>query len=110
VVSPSQAEVSDLTAAKPRRSGAGARPTGRGSGDGSRRRRWRRSSRHQHTAARPHNPATAPQPAGCHHRQPFGGTENLRHHLQPMSQLLAQVQQDGATIVVGPLLKDNVEE
>jgi outer membrane PBP1 activator LpoA protein len=27
-----------------------------------------------------------------------------------MSQLLAQVQQDGATIVVGPLLKDNVEE
>ncbi|MEY8648709.1 penicillin-binding protein activator [Klebsiella pasteurii] len=29
---------------------------------------------------------------------------------QPMSQLLAQVQQDGATIVVGPLLKDNVED
>ncbi len=29
---------------------------------------------------------------------------------QPISQLLAQVQQDGATIVVGPLLKDNVEE
>ena len=29
---------------------------------------------------------------------------------QPMSQLLAQVQQDGATIVVGPLLKENVEE
>jgi outer membrane PBP1 activator LpoA protein len=27
-----------------------------------------------------------------------------------MSQLLAQVQQDGATIVVGPLLKDNVED
>lgn len=29
---------------------------------------------------------------------------------QPMSQLLAQVQQDGATIVVGPLLKENVED
>lgn len=29
---------------------------------------------------------------------------------QPMSQLLAQVQQDGATLVVGPLLKDNVED
>ncbi|MDJ1652009.1 penicillin-binding protein activator, partial [Raoultella sp. Ech2A] len=29
---------------------------------------------------------------------------------QPMSQLLAQVQQDGATIVIGPLLKNNVEE
>ncbi|MDD9654744.1 penicillin-binding protein activator [Klebsiella pasteurii] len=29
---------------------------------------------------------------------------------QPMNQLLAQVQQDGATIVVGPLLKDNVED
>ncbi|EOF4704059.1 penicillin-binding protein activator [Klebsiella oxytoca] len=29
---------------------------------------------------------------------------------QPMGQLLAQVQQDGATIVVGPLLKENVED
>ncbi|MGL4427956.1 MAG: penicillin-binding protein activator [Silvania sp.] len=29
---------------------------------------------------------------------------------QPLSQLLAQVQQDGASIVVGPLLKGNVEE
>ncbi|HCB1500289.1 TPA: penicillin-binding protein activator [Klebsiella michiganensis] len=29
---------------------------------------------------------------------------------QPMSQLLTQVQQDGATIVVGPLLKENVED
>ena len=29
---------------------------------------------------------------------------------QPMDQLLAQAQQDGATLVVGPLLKNNVEE
>ncbi len=29
---------------------------------------------------------------------------------QPLSQILAQVQQDGASIVVGPLLKNNVEE
>ncbi|MFY9996088.1 MAG: penicillin-binding protein activator [Leclercia sp.] len=29
---------------------------------------------------------------------------------QPLSQVLAQVQQDGASIVVGPLLKGNVEE
>ncbi|MCZ5798175.1 penicillin-binding protein activator, partial [Escherichia coli] len=27
---------------------------------------------------------------------------------QPISQLLAQAQQDGATLVVGPLLKENV--
>jgi outer membrane PBP1 activator LpoA protein len=29
---------------------------------------------------------------------------------QPLDQVLAQVQQDGASIVVGPLLKNNVEE
>ncbi len=29
---------------------------------------------------------------------------------QPISQLLAQAQQDGATLVVGPLLKENVKE
>ncbi|MDU3066198.1 MAG: penicillin-binding protein activator, partial [Escherichia coli] len=29
---------------------------------------------------------------------------------QPLSQILSQVQQDGASIVVGPLLKNNVEE
>ncbi|WP_194207066.1 penicillin-binding protein activator [Superficieibacter sp. 1612_C1] len=29
---------------------------------------------------------------------------------QPLSQILAQVQQDGASIVVGPLLKNNVDE
>lgn len=29
---------------------------------------------------------------------------------QPMDQLLAQAQQDGATLVVGPLLKNNVDE
>ncbi|MDM2929467.1 penicillin-binding protein activator [Citrobacter sp. Cm046] len=29
---------------------------------------------------------------------------------QPLNQILAQVQQDGASIVVGPLLKNNVEE
>jgi outer membrane PBP1 activator LpoA protein len=28
---------------------------------------------------------------------------------QPLDQVLAQVQQDGASIVVGPLLKNNVE-
>jgi outer membrane PBP1 activator LpoA protein len=29
---------------------------------------------------------------------------------QPIGQLLAQAQQDGATLVVGPLLKENVED
>ncbi|MDN8986015.1 penicillin-binding protein activator, partial [Staphylococcus aureus] len=29
---------------------------------------------------------------------------------QPLSQVLAQAQQDGATLVVGPLLKNNVDQ
>ncbi|HGL6548769.1 TPA: penicillin-binding protein activator [Klebsiella aerogenes] len=62
-------------------------------------------------------PAAQPVNAPAAQPQPEVATTNPAAELkiydttsQPMSQLLAQVQQDGATIVVGPLLKENVEE
>ncbi|HBQ1690263.1 TPA: penicillin-binding protein activator [Klebsiella aerogenes] len=62
-------------------------------------------------------PAAQPVNAPAVQPQPEVATTNPAAELkiydttsQPMSQLLAQVQQDGATIVVGPLLKENVEE
>ena len=55
-------------------------------------------------------PAAQPQPAVATTANPAAELKIYDTTRQPMSQLLAQVQQDGATIVVGPLLKENVEE
>lgn len=114
VVSPSQAEVGDLTA-----TGSQADPV---------------QAPAETQAAPAAKPAAAPLPAPvaatpaaqpaaqpvnapAAQPQPEVATTNPAAELkiydttsQPMSQLLAQVQQDGATIVVGPLLKENVEE
>ncbi|HGY4335149.1 penicillin-binding protein activator [Klebsiella aerogenes] len=114
VVSPSQAEVGDLTA-----TGSQAAPV---------------QAPAETQAAPAAKPAAAPLPAPVAatpeaqpaaqpvnaptaQPQPEVATTNPAAELkiydttrQPMSQLLAQVQQDGATIVVGPLLKENVEE
>ncbi|MEB5697489.1 penicillin-binding protein activator [Klebsiella aerogenes] len=114
VVSPSQAEVGDLTA-----TGSQAAPV---------------QAPAETQAAPVEKPAAAPLPAPVAatpaaqpaaqpvnaptaQPQPEVATTNPAAELkiydttrQPMSQLLAQVQQDGATIVVGPLLKENVEE
>ncbi|MDQ8599849.1 penicillin-binding protein activator [Klebsiella aerogenes] len=114
VVSPSQAEVGDLTA-----TGSQADPV---------------QAPAETQAAPAATPAAAPLPAPvaatpaaqpaaqpvnapAAQPQPEVATTNPAAELkiydttsQPMSQLLAQVQQDGATIVVGPLLKENVEE
>ena len=114
VVSPSQAEVSDLAA-----TGSQADPV---------------QAPAETQAAPAAKPAAAPLPAPVAatpaaqpaaqpvnapavQPQPEVATTNPAAELkiydttsQPMSQLLAQVQQDGATIVVGPLLKENVEE
>ena len=59
------------------------------------------------TAAQPVN---APQALAATPANPTAELKVYDTTTQPMSQLLAQVQQDGASIVVGPLLKDNVEE
>ncbi|HGY2646598.1 TPA: penicillin-binding protein activator [Klebsiella aerogenes] len=55
-------------------------------------------------------PAAQPQPAVATTANPAAELKIYDTTSHPMSQLLAQVQQDGATIVVGPLLKENVEE
>ena len=55
-------------------------------------------------------PAAQPQPAVATTANPAAELKIYDTTSQPMSQLLAQVQQDGATLVGGPLLKENVEE
>lgn len=55
-------------------------------------------------------PSAQPQPAAATTANPAAELKIYDTTSQPMSQLLAQVQQDGATLVVGPLLKENVEE
>ncbi|WP_260861724.1 penicillin-binding protein activator [Citrobacter sp. Marseille-Q6884] len=83
VASPSQASVSDLTSDAPAQTEtAVAAP--------------------QSTSAQP---TTASAPAN-----PSAELKIYDTSSQPLNQILAQVQQDGASIVVGPLLKNNVEE
>ncbi|EEU8436288.1 penicillin-binding protein activator, partial [Salmonella enterica] len=79
VASPSQASVSDLTDDAPSQS---ATPV----------------------SAPQTPPATASAPA-----DPSAELKIYDTSSQPLDQVLAQVQQDGASIVVGPLLKNNVE-
>ncbi|ENZ8243885.1 TPA: penicillin-binding protein activator [Klebsiella aerogenes] len=114
VVSPSQAEVGDLTAtgsqADPVQAPAAtqAAPAAKPAA----------APLPAPVAATPEaQPAAQPVSAPTAQPQPEVATTNPAAELkiydttrQPMSQLLAQVQQDGATIVVGPLLKENVEE
>ncbi|MBG0875128.1 penicillin-binding protein activator, partial [Burkholderia sp. 9777_1386] len=82
VASPSQASVSDLTNEEP------AQPE---------------TTAPQPTA--PAQPTTASAPAN-----PSAELKIYDTSSQPLNQILTQVQQDGASIVVGPLLKNNVEE
>jgi hypothetical protein len=82
VASPSQASVSDLTNETP------AQPE---------------AATPQPTA--PAQPTTASAPAN-----PSAELKIYDTSSQPLNQILTQVQQDGASIVVGPLLKNNVEE
>ncbi|EPK3985217.1 penicillin-binding protein activator [Klebsiella oxytoca] len=109
VVSPSQAEVTDLTATN-----SAQAPVQTPAAD---------QAQAQAPVSAPEAtsapaPETASQPVQAPQTQAVSATPaNPAAELkiydtttQPMSQLLAQVQQDGATIVVGPLLKDNVEQ
>lgn len=109
VVSPSQAEVTDLTATN-----SAQAPVQTPAAD---------QAQAQAPVTAPEAtsapaPETTSQPVQAPQTQPVSATPaNPAAELkiydtttQPMSQLLAQVQQDGATIVVGPLLKDNVEQ
>ncbi|MNC02534.1 Penicillin-binding protein activator LpoA precursor [compost metagenome] len=64
------------------------------------------------TAAPVQAPQTATQtaPAPAAPANPSAEVKVYDTTSQPLAQLLAQAQQDGATLVVGPLLKNNVDE
>lgn len=115
VVSPSQAEVSDLTSTGSRaepvqapaqdQAAPAAEPTAQAPAA---------SATPQTTASPVTQPVTAPtaqpQPAVASAANPSAELKIYDTTSQPISQLLAQAQQDGATLVVGPLLKENVDD
>lgn len=115
VVSPSQAEVSDLTATGSRaepvqapaqdQAAPAAEPTAQAPAV---------SATPQTTASPVTQPVAAPtaqpQPAVASAANPSAELKIYDTTSQPISQLLAQAQQDGATLVVGPLLKENVDD
>ena len=115
VVSPSQAEISDLTATGSRadpvqaptqdQAAPAAEPAAQAPAT---------SATPQTTASPATQPVTAPaaqpQPVVATAANPSAELKIYDTTTQPISQLLTQAQQDGATLVVGPLLKENVEE
>ncbi|WP_200552332.1 penicillin-binding protein activator [Kosakonia sp. LAM2021] len=121
VVSPSDANVNDLTNAPAQQNAAAPdaqqaqAPDSAAQSD---------AATNSAAAAQPDPAATTPtQPTDANATQPVaapavaGTPANPGAELkvydtsaQPMDQILNQVQQDGASIVVGPLLKNNVEE
>lgn len=115
VVSPSQAEVSDLTATGSRaepvqapaqdQAAPAAEPTAQAPAA---------SATPQTTASPVTQPVTAPtaqpQPAVASAANPSAELKIYDTTSQPISQLLAQAQQDGATLVIGPLLKENIDD
>ncbi|MGR7345575.1 penicillin-binding protein activator [Klebsiella aerogenes] len=114
VVSPSQAEVGDLTAtgsqADPVQAPAETQAAPAAKPAAARLPAPVAATPAAQPAAQPVNaPAAQPQPEVAT-TNPAAELKIYDTTSQPMSQLLAQVQQDGATIVVGPLLKENVEE
>lgn len=62
------------------------------------------------TIAPEQQPAAQPQAVASTTANPGAELKIYDTSSQPLDQVLAQVQQDGASIVVGPLLKNNVEE
>ena len=115
VVSPSQAEISDLTATGSRadpvqaptqdQAAPAAEPAAQAPAT---------SATPQTTASPATQPVTAPaaqpQPVVATAANPSAELKIYDTTSQPISQLLAQAQQDGATLVVGPLLKENVDD
>lgn len=115
VVSPSQAEISDLTATGSRaepvqapaqdQAAPAAEPAAQAPAA---------AATPQTTASPATQPVTAPtaqpQPVVATAANPSAELKIYDTTSQPISQLLAQAQQDGATLVVGPLLKENVDD
>ncbi|WP_313681720.1 penicillin-binding protein activator [Klebsiella africana] len=115
VVSPSQAEISDLTATGSRADPVQAPTQDQAAPAAEPAAQAPVASTTPQTTASPATqpvtaPAAQPQPVVATAANPSAELKIYDTTSQPISQLLAQAQQDGATLVVGPLLKENVEE
>ncbi|MBV8042303.1 penicillin-binding protein activator [Pluralibacter sp.] len=119
VVSPAQAEVSDLTSEQPAASALviAATPTQPVQApQGPQAQPVQAPNTVQPATATPVAPAAqptvsvAPQAVTTAAANPSAELKIYDTTTAPLNQLLAQAQQDGASIVVGPLLKNNVDE
>jgi len=119
VVSPAQAEVSDLTGEQPAASAQviAATPTQPVQApQGTQAQPVQAPNTVQPATATPVAPAAqptvsvAPQAVTTAAANPSAELKIYDTTTAPLNQLLAQAQQDGASIVVGPLLKNNVDE
>ena len=115
VVSPSQAEISDLTATGSRADPVQAPTEDQAAPAAEPAAQAPVASTTPQTTSSPATqpvtaPAAQPQPVVATAANPSAELKIYDTTSQPISQLLAQAQQDGATLVVGPLLKENVEE
>ena len=101
VVSPSQAEISDLTspqAQAPAQTAASPAPV-------------QAAAEPETTAEQTsETPAAQPQAVASVAANPSAELKIYDTSSQPLNQILAQAQQDGVSLVVGPLLKNNVDE
>lgn len=120
VVSPSAAETSDLTATQPQGTMQNpvTAPTTPAATAPAAQAPAQTQSAPDTDAAAPaqsqpqpvQQPAAQPQAVANTSANPGAELKIYDTSAQPLDQVLAQVQQDGASIVVGPLLKNNVEE
>ncbi|MBF1963086.1 penicillin-binding protein activator [Enterobacter hormaechei] len=121
VVSPSAAETSDLTTAQPPAQGTmqnpvtapttqPATPAPAATQAPAETPAPATAEQPQPQTAQPEQqPAAQPQAVATTSANPGAELKIYDTSAQPLDQVLAQVQQDGASIVVGPLLKNNVE-
>ncbi|HDG1671049.1 TPA: penicillin-binding protein activator [Kluyvera cryocrescens] len=105
VISPSQAEVTDLTSPQtqaPVQAPAAAAPV------------QAAATAQSDTTATPETaepaPTAQPQAVASVAANPSAELKIYDTSAQPLNQILAQAQQDGVSLVVGPLLKNNVDE
>lgn len=105
VISPSQAEITDLTSPQtqaPVQAPAAAAPV------------QTAATAQSDTAATPETaepaPPAQPQAVASVAANPSAELKIYDTSAQPLNQILAQAQQDGVSLVVGPLLKNNVDE
>ncbi|HCB0570330.1 TPA: penicillin-binding protein activator [Klebsiella quasipneumoniae subsp. similipneumoniae] len=113
VVSPSQAEISDLTAAGSRAEPVQAPAQTQATPAAEPAAQAPAAATTPQTTASTQpvtTPAAQPQPVVATAANPSAELKIYDTTSQPIGQLLAQAQQDGATLVVGPLLKENVED